>query len=137
MPTILDSNVLLDLLLAEPPWHQWSANHIAACHTDGPLVINSIVFAESSPRFTDWIGLQRSIMRLGIEFEHVPWEAAFSAGKVHATYRKAGGARERTLPDFLIGAHAAVKGYRILTRDGQRYRSYFPDLGVIAPDTHP
>ena len=136
-PTILDSNVVLDLLLIDPAWYRWSARQMADSLALGPLIINSIVFAESAPRFGDWGSLQRSMSQLGFEFEHLPREACFEAGKVHVVYRKAGGMRERTLPDFLIGAHAQVRGCRLLTRDPVRYRSYFPDLDIIAPDTHP
>lgn len=69
--------------------------------------------------------------------EGIPWEAAHEAGRAHREYRRRGGARDRTLPDFLIGAHAQVKGYRLLTRDPRRYREYFPAVDIVAPDTHP
>ncbi len=137
MPTILDSNVVVDLLLIEPGWHEWSARQVESFAGEGPLVINPIVFAEAAPKFNNADALKKSMMVLGLTFEQMPWEAAFVAGKAHASYRKSGGLRERTLPDFLIGAHAQVGGYRLVTRDAQRYRSYFPNLDIIAPDTHP
>ena len=137
MPTILDSNVVVDLLLIEPDWHEWSAKQISSFAASGPLVINPIVFAEAAPRFNNADALRKSMMLLGLTFEQLPWEAAFMAGKAHARYRRSGGSRERTLPDFLIGSHAQFGGYRLVTRDAQRYRTYFPNLEIIAPDSHP
>jgi predicted nucleic acid-binding protein len=137
MPTIPDSNVLLDLILRDPVWFNWSAQHLADRRQKGELYINPIIFSESSGRFTRYLLFQRVLERLGVALEQLPWEAAFEAGKAHIDYRKAGGPRSRTLPDFLVGAHAMVKGYTLLTRDAARYRSYFPKLDIIAPDTHP
>lgn len=136
-PTILDSNVVLDLLTPNAAWHVWCARQTAVSSAQGSLVINALIYAEASPRFENESDLHRSLVALGIVFEHIPWEAAYSAGLAHALYRRSGGLRERVLPDFLIGAHAAARGYSLLTRDGGRYRSYFPSIDIIAPDTHP
>ncbi len=135
--TILDSNVVLDVLFEESEWHGWSIRRLTTDLDNGGIVINPVVFAEASPRFESHAALFRELLQLGVAFEQVPWEAAFAAGKAHAYYRRAGGARERVLPDFLIGAHASVGRFRIMTRDPVRYRTYFPSLDIIAPDSHP
>jgi predicted nucleic acid-binding protein len=100
-------------------------------------VVNSIIWSELAPLITNEAALEGAAAKLKLVREFVPWNAAFLAGETHARYRRAGGNRERTLPDFLIGAHAVVLGYRLLTRDPARYRSYFPVVEIIAPDTHP
>jgi hypothetical protein len=110
----------------------------AACEASdaGSVVVNQVIFAETAVRFDEPIAI--GIFPLNeIARESIPWEAAFQAGQAHLQYRRRGGARERTLPDFLIGAHARVMGYLLLTRDPRRYRGYFPDVELIAPDTHP
>ncbi|TIN86166.1 MAG: type II toxin-antitoxin system VapC family toxin, partial [Mesorhizobium sp.] len=101
------------------------------------LVINSIVWSELAPLVASEAMLRKAAERLEMDREFLPWEAAFLAGVAHSRYRRAGGVRERTLPDFFIGAHAAVAGHRLLTRDAPRYRSYFPDLEIVSPETHP
>lgn len=135
--TILDSNIVLDVLFGEAEWHGWSVRNLTSSHGDDELLINPVIFAEASPRFQSHAALHKELLQLGIAFEHVPWEAAFEAGKAHAYYRRAGGVRDRVLPDFLVGAHARVAGCRIMTRDPVRYRRYFPTVAIIAPDTHP
>ena len=106
-------------------------------HCEGSLVINQIVYAEIASELDNQTALNEVLILLGIELEHVPFEACFDAGHAHRAYRKRGGRRERVLRDFLIGAHAATKRYRILTRDAARYRTYFSNVEIIAPDTHP
>jgi predicted nucleic acid-binding protein len=135
--TLVDSNVLLDIVVATGRWWDWSFDRLFDLGNDGPLVINAIIYSEASVRFADSNSFELTLPSARFLREAIPFEAAFVAGKVHAEYRKAGGARERTLPDFFIGAHATVKGYRLLTRDARRYRTYFPKLGIIAPDSHP
>lgn len=137
MQTIPDSNVVLDLLLADKDWRDWSFRLLAQCKAEGALVLTPIVFAEIAAEFRSYERAHDTISGLGFLRDDIPYEAAYLAGRAHISYRARGGSRDRTLPDFLIGAHAAVKGYRLLTRDQSRYRSYFPNLTIIAPDTHP
>ena len=137
MRTIPDSNVVLDTLGRKTQWREWSLQHMRQCYLDGALVINQIVYAEIASELDRQTSLDDILFQLGVEKEQLPFEACFRAGHAHRAYRKQGGSRERVLPDFLIGAHAAAKGYRILTRDAARYRTYFPQVEVIAPDTHP
>lgn len=105
--------------------------------SDGPLVINQIILAETANYFEDDQNLDRNLAALKLVKEDLPWGASILAGLTHSHYRRAGGPRDRVLPDFLIGAHAVKKNYQLLTRDGARYRTYFPTLELIAPDTHP
>lgn len=135
--TIPDSNVLLDLLLRDPVWFNWSASQMQNSREKGRLVVNAIIFAESSAQVDGYMEFQKILAQIGVDLEECPWEAAYAAGRTHLAYRKSGGTRVRTLPDFLIGAHASAKGYSLLTRDASRYRTYFPELDIIAPDTHP
>ena len=135
--TIPDSNILFDLIQRDPVWFDWAMDKLEACREAGTLVASVIVYAEVSGHFIVHDELQKVFSQVGIELEHIPWEAAYLAGRAHRAYRRAGGQRERVLPDFLIGAHANVKGYSLLTRDASRYRAYFPKLDIIAPDTHP
>jgi predicted nucleic acid-binding protein len=137
MLTIPDSNVILDLLLDNKNWGAWSDRQFARCRSEGELVMTPVVFSEISPEFRTFDQAHSMIDSLGFAREDIPYSAAYLAGQTHAAYRKRGGERARTLPDFLVGAHAAVQGYRILTRDASRYRGYFPNVEVIAPDTHP
>jgi predicted nucleic acid-binding protein len=135
--TLVDSNVLLDVLSEDADWVAWAMDKLRASREAGPLVINPLIYAETAPSFDDIVGFDRILESNGIAREDLPWDAAYLAGQRHAIYRKKGGSRERTLPDFLIGAHAVVKRHRLLTRDARRFRSYFPSLDIIAPDTHP
>jgi predicted nucleic acid-binding protein len=135
--TLVDSNVLIDMWGPPVPMTEWSRSALTTCHGDGALVVNTIVWSELAPLAPEEASLESAFARLGFDRELVPWNAAFVAGIAHSRYRRSGGTRERTLPDFLIGAHAAVAGHRLLTRDPARYRTYFPDLEIIAPDTHP
>ena len=134
--SLVDSNIIIDIL-EENEWSPWSERNILKMSETGQLVINQIVLAETAMYFDHVVQLDRSLAALRLVKEELPWEAAISAGRGHARYRKQGGSRERVLPDFLIGAHADLKGYRLLTRDARRYRQYFPNIEIIAPDTHP
>ena len=134
MRVLVDSNVLLDLLEADSAWYEWSAESIVRCATYGRLVINHIVFAEVSVGFSSVEALDQKLPRGLYERAHLPWEAAFLAGKAFMEYRRAGGTRRSPLPDFYIGAHAAVAGMQLLTRDAARYRTYFPTVDLITPD---
>ncbi|RWP43150.1 MAG: type II toxin-antitoxin system VapC family toxin [Mesorhizobium sp.] len=135
--TLVDTNVLVDVWGPAGRDTKWSASAITQCRRDGALVINTIVWSELAPLIATELALRKAVETLKMERELLSWEAAFLAGVTHSRYRRAGGLRERTLPDFFIGAHAVVAGHRLLTRDAARYRSYFPDLDILSPETHP
>lgn len=129
----MDSNVLLDVLTADPEWEPWSAGALAEAAEQGVLAINPIVYAEVSVGFERIEELDEVLSRDDLRRDPLPWEAGFLAGKAFLRYRSAGGARSSPLPDFYIGAHAAVMGMTLITRDARRYRTYFPRLPLIAP----
>ena len=131
---LVDSNVLLDVLTEDGRWATWSANAIETVGDRSTLVINPIVFAELSVHFSRIEELDEALPKALFSREPISDEAAFLAGKAYLAYRRRGGVRRSPLPDFFVGAHAAVAGYRLLTRDVARYRTYFPGLGLIAPD---
>jgi predicted nucleic acid-binding protein len=131
--TLVDSNVLLDLFTEDEEWFDWSSAMLAACAEEGELVINPIVYAEVSPQFDTLEDLDEALPPGFFRRAPLPWEAGFLAGLAFAKYRRAGGVRPTPMPDFYIGAHAAVEGLALLTRDARRYRKYFPSLRVIAP----
>ena len=133
---LVDSNIFLDLF-GGGPTSLWSREALVEGGSTATLTVNPVIWSEISARFATEADLAEALAGLSLQKEPIPFRAAFAAGKAHLSYRKAGGARERTLPDFLVGAHAATSGYKLLTRDAARYRSYFPDLEIIAPDTHP
>lgn len=135
--TLIDSNILIDLLEDGAERETWSTRRMREVGDFGQAVINPVIAAEISIGFDTVPELERFLSMTDLAREPLPWAAAFQAGKAHALYRRRGGGRDRTLPDFLIGAHANLKGYRLLTRDPHRYRKYFPSLDIIAPDTHP
>lgn len=135
--TLIDTNVLIDVWGSAGPLKEWSASAIVACRRDGALIVNTVIWSELAPLVATETALRKAADMLEMDRELVPWDAAFLAGVTHSRYRRAGGVRERTLPDFFIGAHATVAGHRLLTRDAARYRSYFPDLHIISPETHP
>lgn len=132
---LVDSNVLLDVLQEDARWYAWSARQLADCAEQAGLVINPVIFAEVSIGFDTIESLEDALPPEQLRREPLPWEAAFLAGKCFLRYRRSGGTRRSPLPDFFIGAHAAVAGMPLLTRDASRYRSYFPKLALIAPDT--
>lgn len=136
MPTILDSNVLLDLIKRDPAWFAWSSRYLAQNAGQG-LCINAIVYSECAAGYDSGDAFQNFLRHVGVVFEDIPQQAAYLAGRTHKNYRTRGGLKTRTLPDFLIGAHAAARGHTLLTRDPAVYRSYFPDINLIAPDSHP
>ena len=130
---LVDSNVLLDVLTEDPEWFDWSSAALASLAERRILRINPIVFAEVSVGFERIEELEQALPRESIRRTALPWEAGFLAGKCFVLYRKAGGARQSPLPDFYVGAHAAVSGMTLLTRDASRYRTYFPKLEIVAP----
>jgi predicted nucleic acid-binding protein len=134
-PVIVDSNVLLDVVTDDPTWGAWSSQSLERAADEAILLINALIYAEVSSGFDSIEALEEALPPDLYRREHLPYEAAFLAGKAFLRYRQAGGARRSPLPDFYIGAHAAVAGYRLLTRDATRYRTYFPTLELIAPIT--
>lgn len=133
--TLVDSNVLLDILTADPAWEAWSTDALADAAEVGPLYINPIVYSEVSIRFTTVEALEEALPPQDFRRAPIPWAAAFLAGKVFLDYRRSKGARSTTLPDFFIGAHAAVAHLDLLTRDVGRYRTYFPTVSLITPES--
>jgi predicted nucleic acid-binding protein len=133
MPTLVDSNVLLDIVTEDEDWLDWSSSALSACAERDRLVINPLVYAEVSIGFSRIEDLDDALPVEYFAREPLPWGAAFLAGKAYMQYRRRGGARPHPLPDFYIGAHAAIAGYALLTRDPRRYRTSYPKLRVIAP----
>lgn len=133
---LVDSNIFLDLFQGGTASH-WSREALIEAGSKAALVINPIIWSEIAARFEQEADLRQALVGLPVHKQPISFEAAFMAGKAHLAYRKSGGSRERTLPDFLVGAHAFVDGHALLTRDAARYRAYFPSLELIAPDTHP
>ena len=131
--TLVDSNVVLDVLTEDDEWFDWSADRLAAAASIGPIVINPIIYAEVSPRFERIEDLEEALPADYYRRVPLPWEAAFLAGQCFVKYRRRGGERRSPMPDFYIGAHAAVSGLTLLTRDARRYRTYFPTLRIVSP----
>lgn len=130
---LVDSNVLLDLLEEDERWYDWSASHLQQAADRSTLIINPVIYAEVSVGFQRIEELEAVLQPDLFQRRPLPWEAAFLAGKCFVRYRKLGGTRRSPLPDFFIGAHAAVEGLTLLTRDAARYRTYFPSLDLISP----
>ncbi len=130
---LVDSNVILDVLTEEIRWLAWSAGALARAAEFDILVINPIIYAEVSVRFERIEALDEALPETFFRRDPLPWEAGFLAGKCFHAYRRRGGPRRSPLPDFYVGAHAAVRSMTLLTRDASRYRSYFPNLPMIAP----
>jgi predicted nucleic acid-binding protein len=130
---LVDSNVLLDVMTEDPRWFSWSAKALASTAETSRLVINPIIYAEVSIRYSRIEELNAVLPKTLVEREALPYEAAFLAGKAFLIYRRRSGARLSPLPDFFIGAHASIAGYSLLTRDAARYRTYFPRLALITP----
>jgi len=131
--TLVDSNVLLDIATNDAAWFDWSSQALESAANESPLAINAIIYAEVSIGFQRIEDLESAIPSSLFRRDALPFEAAFLAGKAFLQYRRRGGGRATPLPDFYIGAHAAVAGFRLLTRDPKRYQSYFPSVELIAP----
>jgi predicted nucleic acid-binding protein len=129
---LVDSNVLLDVILETPEWFDWSYSALRDAAEHERLVINVIVYAELSSGYAS-VELVETAIPAWVERENIPYEAGFLAAKAFRQYRNRGGTRNAPLPDFFIGAHAMVGGYRLLTRDAARYRTYFPSVPLITP----
>lgn len=133
MSTLVDSNVILDVATEDAEWIDWSAAMLAEAGQRGPLVINTLIYAEVAACYAKVEELDEALPPDYYTRAALPWPAAFLAAKCFATYRRRGGVKKSPLPDFYIGAHAAVAGLTLLTRDDRRYRTYFPKLHIIAP----
>lgn len=131
--TLADSNVLLDVLTEDEEWFEWSAERLSAAASAGGIVINPIIYAEVAAGFERIEELEEALPSNYYRRLAMPWEAAFLAGRSFVRYRRGGGERRSPMPDFYIGAHAAVAGLTLLTRDARRYRFYFPTLRIVAP----
>ena len=130
---LVDTNVLLDLVTDDPDWAEWSLARLEEAALAGPVLINDIAYAETSIRYHRIEDLDAMLARAMIEIAATPRSALFLAEKAFQRYRTAGGTRTGVLPDFFIGAHAAVEAWPLLTRDAGRYRRYFPKVALIAP----
>lgn len=130
---MVDANVVLDVLTADPVWSDWSLQRLEAAVAHGPLLADPVVYAELAVRFDRIESLEDTATELGLIVTPPPREALFAAGRAFGAYRARGGPRTTILPDLLIGAHAAVLGIPLLTRDARRFRSYFPKLALITP----
>lgn len=130
---LVDSNVILDVVTEDPRWFDWSAGRLEALAEDHLFVINPIIYSEVSVGFDRIEDLEEALPPEFFRRENLPWEAGFLAGKCFLRYRRARGKKRSPLPDFYIGAHAAVRGIPLLTRDARRYRSFFPKLTLIVP----
>jgi len=130
---LVDSNVLLDVLEEDAHWYEWSSKQLQKAADSCSLIINPIIYAEVSIGFHRIEELEQALPSNFLQRMPLPWEAAFLAGKCFMRYRKLGGTKSSPLPDFFIGAHAAVSGLTLLTRDAARYRTYFPSLKLITP----
>lgn len=131
---LVDSNVLLDVMTEDADWLEWSSGVLERCAEGNSLCINPVIYAEVSIRFERIEELEATLPGNLIERRPIPYEAAFLAGKCFLDYRRRGGKRLSTLPDFFIGAHAAVEQMPLITRDASCYRTYFPKLRLIAPE---
>jgi predicted nucleic acid-binding protein len=131
--TLIDTNILIDILSSDPNWQTWSASALRRQSQHGLLLINEIVYAELAGRYASQKALDAAIDELELHLEWLPKSALYIAGQTLSDYRRAGGTRTSILADFFIGAHAAATKIPILTRDTARYRSYFPDVELIAP----
>ena len=131
---LVDTNVLIDVLEDDPDWADWSIAQLQAQSRVHRLAVNPIIYAELSLTFSTIEALERVLVDLELRMLEVPRAALFLAGKAFVKYRRGGGARTNVLGDFFIGAHAAVSGLPVLTRDPRRYRNYFPSVRVVAPE---
>lgn len=130
---LVDTNVLVDVLQNDPQWAEWSISQLRAQAKLHALVINPVIYAEVSLSFSTVEALDEVVLTLALEFREIPRPALFLAAKAYMQYRRRGGSRQQVLPDFFIGAHAAVEGWPLLTRDANRFRTYFPSLEVLTP----
>jgi predicted nucleic acid-binding protein len=133
--TVVDTNIILDISGDETRWLIWASEQLAAALERGPVIINDVIFAELCAHQSDVTAVEALIADFGLMHMPMSRRALFLAGKAHASYRKSGGPKLNVLPDFFIGAQAVDLKVPLLTRDTRRYRSYFPELELIAPET--
>jgi len=131
---LVDSNIILDVFLDDPVWADWSESVLSEYAVYTPLFINSVIYSEISIGFNKIEELEAALAKSGFRMLDIPKEALFLAGKAFLNYRKHGGKKRSPLPDFFIGAHAAVSGLGLITRDKNRYQFYFPTVSIIAPE---
>ena len=132
---LVDSNIILDIVTQDPTWYSWSADQLNLWTHESLLIINPIIYTEISIGFKTIEACDTVVSAHFFKREEIPYEACFLAGKIFVDYRKNKGSKQSPLPDFFIGAHAAVKGYSLLTRDITRYQTYFPTVTLISPFT--
>lgn len=130
---LVDTNVLVDVLQNDPQWADWSIAQLRAQSKLHALAINPVIYAEMSLSFSTLEALDDVVLTMALELREIPRPALFLAARAYALYRRRGGSKDQVLPDFFIGAHAAVEGWPLLTRDASRFKTYFPTLDVIAP----
>lgn len=130
---LVDTNVLIDVLEDDPQWADWSIEQLRAQSKVHPLAINPVIYAELSLTFSAVESLDKTVAEMDLLLQEIPRPALFLAGKAFIRYRRDGGAKTNVLADFFVGAHAAVAGCPVLTRDPRRYQSYFPSVTIIAP----
>ena len=131
---LVDTNVLVDVFERDPQWFDWSIGQMRNLSMMHPLAINAVIYAELASTYTSSALLDEKIAIMNLVFENIPRNAAFLAGKAYVLYRRQSGTKNNVLPDFFIGAHAAVLGCPLLTRDTRRYATYFPSVRLIAPE---
>ncbi|HEY5319965.1 MAG TPA: type II toxin-antitoxin system VapC family toxin [Galbitalea sp.] len=132
---LLDSNVLLDIVTRDRVWFEWSAARVSEAMRNGTVSINPLIYAEVSASFSDIRSLDAALPETLVRRSILPYGAAFLAARAFLVYRRRGGERRSPLPDFYIGAHAVVQNLTLITRDARRYRTYFPTLSLISPDS--
>lgn len=131
--TLVDTNVITDILVEDEEWYEWSASQVQHCRSRSVLAVNPIIFAELAPNFRTAEALEETLPVEDYLRLELPYEAAFRAGQAFVEYRRRGGVKRAPLPDFYIGAHAECTGLPLLTRDLTRYKTYFPDIRLIHP----
>ena len=134
---LADSNVLLDIIKCDPQWLPWSRFALTNALLNGRVFVNPLIYAELPITYQTSAQLDQILNLLGIERAELPWEAAHLAGQAFIQYKRRGGNKTSPLPDFYIGAHAQVAGFTLLTRDVNRFRTYFPSVCLLTPENHP
>jgi predicted nucleic acid-binding protein len=131
---LVDTNVLLDVLEDDPAWADWSVRQLRAQAQVHELLINPVIYSELSLAFDSVKAVDEAVEEMGLNYQELPRPALFLAGRAFVKYRREGGTKANVLPDFFIGAHAAVLSCGILTRDGRRYRRHFPRVALVMPE---
>jgi hypothetical protein len=132
--TLVDSNILIDVLSRDPAWYEWSASRLAECGERGPIVIIDVIFAEICAGFERLEEVEQALAALGVQNVAMTRESLFCAAAAFRDYRRRRGSKSNVLPDFFVGAHAEIEGVPLLTRDQRRYQTYFPSARLIAPE---